>query len=152
MQKLYELGYIVHVTNIHINIGGLLGKHYTPGKPIQTAEFPHSQPNVDIRTAEFIEQTVYTTIIPEEHKIKYVSKQKTHKRKDKIYLFIDLFIKDMESIFGKNFVYVSGNHKSIFLYECGKQHRIFLNLIDKKTFKKGLHVGYKFIKPITKLF
>lgn len=150
IQKLPELGYIVKDIRLYTNLGDLIIKRYTPGKPIQTLELPHSPSNVDIRTAEFIVQEICADIIPDENKINYVINEKRYKHKNNNDLFIKLFIKEVQNIFGKRFRKVTG--KYLLRYECKEHSKLSIRLKDRRTFKKGIHVTYTYTKPITKFF
>ncbi len=145
IQKLPELGYIVKDIHIYTNLGDLIIKRYTPGKPIQTL---YGSSNVDIRTAEFIVQEICVYIIPDENKINYVINESRYKHENKNDLFIKLFIKDVQNIFGKRFYKVPG--KYLLRYECNEHFKLCIRLNDRRTFKKGIHVTYIYTKPITK--
>jgi hypothetical protein len=150
VQKLTKLGYIVKDISLCTNLGDLIIKRYTPGKPIKTLKLPHSPSNVDIRAAEFIIQELYITVVPDEDKIDSVINEKRYKHKNKNDLFIKLFIKDVENTFGKRFRKVTG--KYLIQYECKEHSKLSISLKDRRTFKKGMHVTYTYTKPIIRFF
>ena len=150
VKKLSSLGYILKDISIIINIGDLINKRYTPGKPTKSIYLSYLPPNTDIKTAEFVTNKLYVKIIPAKYKIESIVKENRGKHKNKIHLFISLFVKGLETIFGKRFVKIKSKYN--FQYKCGENHKICIDLIDKRTFKKGIIFSYSYHKPIIKFF
>jgi len=150
LQKLSSLGYITSDISLITNLGDLIIKHYKPGKPIKLFHPPYGPLHVDIRTAEFIVHELYVELIPNEYKIDAIVNEKNYKHKNKIDLFINLFRRDLETVFEKKFIKVKSRHG--FQYKCKENHTIRIELLDKRTFKKGVRLTHTYYKPIIKWF